>query len=75
MVTLVCEIYQQTVAEYDFPIAATKSDVFKFCNNATFDIVLLIHPMDLIKQKTFEKNFTIFEKNALSQEGMMIIEL
>jgi hypothetical protein len=30
MVTLVCEIYQEQAAEYDFPIAATKSDVFKF---------------------------------------------
>jgi hypothetical protein len=52
MVTLCVKFIKQTAAEYDFPIAATKSDVFKFLerNNATFDIVLLIHPMDLIKQ-------------------------
>jgi hypothetical protein len=47
---------KQTAAEYDFPIAATKSDVFKFLerNNATFDIVLLIH-YGLDQATTFEK--------------------
>jgi 16S rRNA (guanine(966)-N(2))-methyltransferase RsmD len=67
---------KQTAAEYDFPIAATKSDVFKFLerNNATFDIVFADPPYGL-DQATFEKIvLLIFEKNALSQEGMMIIE-
>ncbi|MDG2432813.1 RsmD family RNA methyltransferase [Flavobacterium sp.] len=67
---------KQTAAEYDFPIAATKSDVFKFLerNNATFDIVFADPPYGL-DQATFEKIvLLIFEKNTLSEEGMMIIE-
>jgi 16S rRNA (guanine(966)-N(2))-methyltransferase RsmD len=67
---------KQTAAEYDFPIAATKSDVFKFLerNNATFDIVFADPPYGL-DQTTFEKIvLLIFEKNTLSEEGMMVIE-
>jgi 16S rRNA (guanine(966)-N(2))-methyltransferase RsmD len=67
---------KQTAAEYDFPIAATKSDVFKFLerNNATFDIVFADPPYGL-DQATFEKIvLLIFEKNTLSEEGMMVIE-
>lgn len=67
---------KQTAAEYDFPIAATKSDVFKFLerNNAAFDIVFADPPYGL-DQATFEKIvLLIFEKNTLSEEGMMVIE-
>jgi hypothetical protein len=34
----------QTAAEYDFPIAATKSDALKFLerNNATFELCFLL---------------------------------
>jgi 16S rRNA (guanine966-N2)-methyltransferase len=67
---------KQTTSEYDFPIAATKSDVFKFLerNNATFDIIFADPPYGL-DQATFEKIvLLVFEKNALSEEGMMIIE-
>jgi 16S rRNA (guanine(966)-N(2))-methyltransferase RsmD len=67
---------KQTASEYDFPIAATKSDVFKFLerNNATFDIIFADPPYGL-DQATFEKLvLLVFEKNALSEEGMMIIE-
>ena len=67
---------KQTAAEYDFPIAATKSDVFKFLerNNATFDIVFADPPYGL-DQTTFEKIvLLIFEKKTLSEEGMMVIE-
>jgi hypothetical protein len=54
---------------------ATKSDVFKFLerNNATFDIVLLIH-YGLDQAKHSKNSFTYFSKRTLSQEGMMIIE-
>ena len=67
---------KQTAAEYDFPIAATKSDVFKFLerNNATFDIVFADPPYGL-DQTIFEKIvLLIFEKKTLSEEGMMVIE-
>lgn len=67
---------KQTAAEYDFAIAATKSDVFKFLerNKATFDIIFADPPYGL-DQATFEKIvLLIFEKSTLSEDGMMIIE-
>lgn len=67
---------KQTAAEYDFHIAATKSDVFKFLerNNATFDIIFADPPYGL-DQATFEKIILlVFEKNSLNQDGMMVIE-
>jgi 16S rRNA (guanine(966)-N(2))-methyltransferase RsmD len=67
---------KEVAAEYDFNIAATKSDVFKFLerNNASFDIIFADPPYGL-DQKIFEKIvLLIFEKNALNDDGMMIIE-
>jgi 16S rRNA (guanine966-N2)-methyltransferase len=67
---------KQVAAEYDFNIAATKSDVFKFLerNNATFDIIFADPPYAL-DQDTFEKIvLLVFEKNTLNEDGMMVIE-
>ena len=67
---------KQTAAEFDFPIAAVKSDVFKFLEkcNTSFDIVFADPPYGL-DQATFEKVvLLVFEKNILNEEGMMIIE-
>lgn len=67
---------KQVAAEYDFNIAATKSDVFKFLerNNATFDIIFADPPYAL-DQPTFEKIvLLVFEKNTLNEDGMMVIE-
>jgi 16S rRNA (guanine966-N2)-methyltransferase len=67
---------KQVAAEYDFNIAATKSDVFQFLerNKATYDIIFADPPYAL-DQKTFEKVvLTVFEKNILQEDGMMIIE-
>ena len=67
---------KQVASEYDFDIAATKSDVFQFLerNKATYDIVFADPPYGL-DQKTFEKVvLTVFEKNILQEDGMMIIE-
>ncbi|EIA07724.1 RsmD family RNA methyltransferase [Flavobacterium frigoris] len=67
---------KQVAAEYDFNIAATKSDVFKFLerNNATFDIIFADPPYAL-DQTTFEKIvLLVFEKNTLNEDGMMVIE-
>lgn len=67
---------KQVAAEYDFNIAATKSDVFTFLerNKATYDIIFADPPYGL-DQKTFEKIvLTIFEKHTLQEDGMMIIE-
>lgn len=67
---------KQVAADYDFNIAANKSDVFTFLerNKAVYDIIFADPPYGL-DQKIFEKIvLTIFEKNALQEDGMMIIE-
>ncbi|WP_310558855.1 RsmD family RNA methyltransferase [Flavobacterium sp.] len=67
---------KQVAAEYDFNIAATKSDVFTFLerNKATYDIIFADPPYAL-DQKTFDKIvLTVFEKNTLQDDGMMVIE-
>lgn len=67
---------KQIASEYDFDIAATKSDVFQFLerNKATYDIIFADPPYGL-DQKTFEKVvLTVFEKDILQADGMMIIE-
>lgn len=67
---------KQVAAEYDFNIAASKSDVFQFLerNKASFDIIFADPPYNL-DQKTFEKVVqTVFENNSLNEDGMMIIE-
>ncbi|REG99412.1 RsmD family RNA methyltransferase [Flavobacterium aquicola] len=67
---------KQVAAEYDFDIAAIKSDVFAFIdkNKTAYDIIFADPPYGL-DQKTFEKIvLSIFEKGLLNDEGMMIIE-
>lgn len=67
---------KQVATEYDFNIAATKSDVFTFLerNKATYDIIFADPPYAL-DQATFEKIILlVFEKNTLQEDGMMIIE-
>ena len=67
---------KQVASEYDFNIAATKSDVFAFIekNKTTYDIIFADPPYGL-DQKIFEKIvLSIFEKGLLNEEGMMIIE-
>ncbi|UWY27774.1 RsmD family RNA methyltransferase [Flavobacterium sp. TR2] len=67
---------KQVSSEYDFDIAATKSDVFKFLENSksTYDIIFADPPYGL-DQATFEKIvLTVFERDLLEEDGMMIIE-
>ena len=67
---------KQVASEYDFNIAATKSDVFTFLerNKATYDIIFADPPYAL-DQKTFDKIvLLVFEKNTLQEDGMMIME-
>ena len=67
---------KQVAAEYDFNIAATKSDVFSFLekNKTTYDIIFADPPYGL-DQKTFERIvLLVFEKGLLNEEGMMVIE-
>ncbi|OOG78500.1 RsmD family RNA methyltransferase [Flavobacterium sp. A45] len=67
---------KQVASEYDFNIAATKSDVFSFLekNKTSYDIIFADPPYGL-DQKTFERIvLLVFEKGLLNEEGMMIIE-
>ncbi|MGQ7947664.1 RsmD family RNA methyltransferase [Flavobacterium sp. WC2509] len=67
---------KQVAAEYDFNIAATKSDVFAFLekNKTSYDIIFADPPYGL-DQKIFEKIvLLVFEKGLLNEEGMMVIE-
>lgn len=67
---------KQVASEYDFDIAAIKSDVFSFLekNKSSYDIIFADPPYGL-DQKTFEKIvLLVFEKELLDEEGMMIIE-
>ncbi len=67
---------KQTASEFDFNIAAIKSDVIKFIEkcNAKYDIIFADPPY-AFEQKTFDKIvITIFERDLLEEEGMMIIE-
>jgi 16S rRNA (guanine966-N2)-methyltransferase len=67
---------KQIATEYDFNIAATKSDVFSFLekNKTSYDIIFADPPYAL-DQATFEKIILlVFERELLQEEGMMVIE-
>ena len=67
---------KQTAAEFDFNIAAMRSDIFTFLerNNATYDIIFADPPYNF-DQATFEKIvLLVFANNSLNEDGMMIIE-
>lgn len=67
---------KEVAEEYDFNIAAMKSDVFKFLekNNTSYDIIFADPPYAL-DQKTFEKILLlVFERELLREDGMMVIE-
>ena len=67
---------KQTATEFDFNIAAIKSDVLKYIDRckATYDIIFADPPYG-IEQKEFEKLIElVFENELLDEEGMMIME-
>lgn len=67
---------KQVSSEFDFNIAAIKSDVFKFLekNTSAYDLIFADPPYGL-DQETFEKIVeTVFEKGLLAKDGMMVIE-
>ncbi|MFV8328100.1 RsmD family RNA methyltransferase [Flavobacterium sp. ZS1P14] len=67
---------KQIASEYDFNIAATKSDVFPYLERCktSYDIIFADPPYAL-DQNTFEKIIElVFEKELLNDEGMMVIE-
>ena len=67
---------KQIAEEYDFNIAAIKSDVYKFLekNKTTYDIIFADPPY-AFEQKKFETIVQlIIDQNLLAADGMMIIE-
>ena len=67
---------KQIAEEYDFNIAAIRSDVFKFLekNTNSYDIIFADPPYAL-DQKTFENIVTlVFKQELLREDGMMVIE-
>ncbi len=67
---------KQTATEYDFNIAAVKSDVMAFIarTSADYDIIFADPPYNL-DQLAFDKLvLSIFENNLLRETGMMVIE-
>lgn len=67
---------KQVAQEFDFNISAIKSDVFKFLDKSTtsYDLIFADPPYGL-DQATFESIVTtIFEKELLQEDGMMVIE-
>jgi len=67
---------KQTAAEFDFNIAAIKSDVLQYIGrcNSVYDIIFADPPYGF-DQKTFESIVVaVFQNNLLDAEGMMVIE-
>ncbi len=67
---------KQTAQEFDFTITAIKSDVMAFLqkNTSSYDIIFADPPYGF-DQETFEKIVkTVFERELLEDDGMMIIE-
>jgi 16S rRNA (guanine966-N2)-methyltransferase len=67
---------KQTAAEFDFNIAAIKSNVFTFLEkaNTSYDIIFADPPYHLEQHKMEKIATTIFDKNLLNETGMLIIE-
>lgn len=67
---------KQTAAEYDFSIAAIKSDVFAFIDKCMVDYdIIFADPPYGLDQVTFEKLVTLLlQKPLLRADGMLIVE-
>jgi 16S rRNA (guanine(966)-N(2))-methyltransferase RsmD len=67
---------KQTTAEFDFPIAAIKSNVFSFLEKAgnSYDLIFADPPYDMA-QKDFDMLVQLaFDRNLLAEDGMLVVE-
>ncbi len=67
---------KQVATEYDFNIAATKSDVYSYLEKCktSYDIIFADPPYGF-EQKTFERIIElVFKRDLLNEDGMMVIE-
>src|SRR5690606_15761801 len=62
--------------EFSFPIHTIKSDVFKYLekNSGTFDVIFADPPYEFDVSQLSAIVTTVFEKNLLNEEGILIIE-
>ena len=62
--------------EFSFPIHTIKSDVFKYLEktSGTFDVIFADPPYEFEVSQLSAIVTTVFEKNLLNEEGILIIE-
>jgi len=67
---------QKVAEEFDFPIQATKADVFKYLDFPTsrYSLIFADPPYDFAIEKMETLVIAIFEKGWLEEEGMLIME-
>lgn len=65
-----------TAKDFDLPIQAYKSDVFKFLEKTTLtaDIIFADPPYDFESEKFLQIVDLIFKNNVLNEEGILVIE-
>lgn len=70
------QFIKKTAQEFEMPIVAYKSDVYKFLEKAKqqFDLIFADPPYDFTQEKFEEIVNLIFEKKLLEDDGMLIIE-
>ena len=62
--------------EFNFPINAFKSDVFKFLEKTSLkaDIIFADPPYDMEQEKFLKIIELVFERNLLTENGLLIVE-
>lgn len=70
------QFIKKTTHEFDMPIIAYKSDVYKFLNKykQPFNMIFADPPYDFTQKKFEEIVQLIFSNNLLQDDGMLIIE-
>lgn len=67
---------QKTAEELSFPIQTIKSDVFKYASSGSgsFDVIFADPPYDFTIAQLDTLVQTLFDKNFVKEDGMIIIE-
>lgn len=67
---------QKTTKEFDLPIDTFKMDVYQYLNKEvrSFDIIFADPPYDFSQKQLLNIVSIIFERNLISEQGVLIIE-
>lgn len=70
------QFIKKTTSEFELPIIAYKSDVFKYLGKAkqSFNMIFADPPYDFTQEKFEEIALLIFKNQLLEEDGMLIIE-